>query len=114
MRRAGILALVLAALPAVVLVLGLGWYRCPILAATGVPCPGCGMTRGAAALLRLDFAGAWQSHPMIYPLLILLGWWGLRYLLGRLTYRESLFTGCVFAAATVLCWFVRYGSTFLI
>lgn len=30
---------------------------CPMLEATGVPCPGCGLTRGAVASLHLDWAG---------------------------------------------------------
>lgn len=29
---------------------------CPMLEATGVPCPGCGLTRGAVATLHLDWA----------------------------------------------------------
>ncbi|MBC8570765.1 DUF2752 domain-containing protein [Zongyangia hominis] len=58
----------------ILLILGVGllfwllphFYRCPLYAVTGVPCPGCGITRGAAALLRLDFAGAWQANPSVY------------------------------------------------
>ena len=33
---------------------------------TGLPCPGCGMTRAFIRLLHLDFAGAWQMHPFVY------------------------------------------------
>ncbi len=29
---------------------------CPMVLATGYPCPGCGMTRAAFCVLRLDFA----------------------------------------------------------
>ena len=32
----------------------------------GIPCPGCGMTRAAIGLLRLDFAGAWCYNPLIF------------------------------------------------
>ena len=39
---------------------------CPIKAATGLPCPGCGLTRGCMALLRLDFAGAFHWHPLSF------------------------------------------------
>ncbi len=39
-------------------------FGCPIKRITGLPCPGCGMTRGCAALLRLDFAEAFRWHPL--------------------------------------------------
>ena len=52
--------LVLAA--AVLLVL----WKCPFRYILGVPCPGCGMTRALYCALRLDFAGAWKYHPLIY------------------------------------------------
>jgi hypothetical protein len=40
---------------------------------TGTPCPGCGLTRAALALLRGDFAGATAIHPLIWICLPLLG-----------------------------------------
>ena len=42
---------------------GLG---CPILKWTGIPCFGCGMTRAVISLVHLDFAMAWQYHPMVF------------------------------------------------
>ena len=39
---------------------------CPIKFMTGVPRPGCGMTRAVTSCLRLDFAGAFYYHPL-YP-----------------------------------------------
>ncbi len=36
---------------------------------TGLLCPGCGVSRMCLALLRLDFAEAWQYNPMILLLL---------------------------------------------
>jgi hypothetical protein len=55
---------------------------CPIALLTGVPCPGCGMTRAASALLRGDLTLALDYHPLI-PLIAMLtvagwGWWLLR------------------------------------
>jgi len=41
---------------------GLPSWNCPILAATGIPCPGCGLTRASMALIRGDFASSFQIH----------------------------------------------------
>lgn len=43
-----------------------GLYHCPLRWGLGIECPGCGMTRAAACLLRLDFAGAWRMHPLVF------------------------------------------------
>lgn len=40
---------------------------CPLLLLTGLQCPACGMTRAAAALLRLDFTAAFSYHAL-WPL----------------------------------------------
>lgn len=37
---------------------------CPLRAATGVPCPLCGMTTSVTAVTHLDFAGALAANPM--------------------------------------------------
>lgn len=61
------LALVLAGLP--------GW-PCPLKAATGVPCPGCGLSRATAALLRGDLYTSLATHayaPLILLALLLTG-----------------------------------------
>ena len=42
---------------------------CPFRAATGLPCPGCGMTRAMVSLGRLDLDGAMRLHPFSLPLL---------------------------------------------
>jgi hypothetical protein len=44
---------------------------CPFHATTGVPCPGCGMTRACAALARGDLATAWHHHPFSFALVAL-------------------------------------------
>lgn len=68
-QRLALLVLALAVLGAFV-VISVLWipYRCPLRWTFGISCPGCGMTRAAMALLRLDFAGAFLAHPGIYPL----------------------------------------------
>lgn len=49
--------------------------------ALGLPCPGCGLTRGVAHLLQGDLARAMTLHPLA-PLVAVdaavgWGWWGL-------------------------------------
>jgi len=41
---------------------------CPTVLITGFPCPGCGMTRAVFAVLRGNFALAWEMHPFVYVL----------------------------------------------
>ena len=54
---------------------------CPILYFTGVPCPGCGMSRAALALCRGHLREALGYHPLIFlaPFLVwaIVGKWGV-------------------------------------
>ena len=63
-RKAAEMA-VFAAVVAVCYLLGAG---CLIQRVTGFPCPGCGMTRAALALVKGDFAGAMALHGMVWSL----------------------------------------------
>lgn len=38
---------------------------CPFALATGIACPGCGMTRAASMLLRGDLSSAVAFHPLV-------------------------------------------------
>ena len=64
---------VLGAYVAVAWLLGL---PCPIEHFTGVRCPGCGMTRAVAALVKGQWTQAFGHHGMVWslPLLALLFW----------------------------------------
>lgn len=62
----------LAALLAVLIAAALGLFLstrifgtvCPVKGLTGFPCPGCGMTRAWAAVLRGELGTAWECHPL--------------------------------------------------
>lgn len=44
-----------------------GWLPFPVCgfrALSGLPCPGCGLTRSLTALLHLDFGAAWSWNPL--------------------------------------------------
>ena len=67
-RRAALGFALRGAALSVLLVLALvayafGW-GCPFLSLTGIPCPGCGLTRAWLAVLRLDFAEAFRLNFM--------------------------------------------------
>lgn len=55
---------------------------CPFALLTGHACPGCGMTRALAYLVRGDFDRALLYHPLA-PVLTLVGIAGLVWLMGR-------------------------------
>lgn len=38
---------------------------------TGVGCPGCGLTRAGASLVRGDLVAAWAFHPLVF---VAAGW----------------------------------------
>ena len=47
---------------------------CLIRELTGIPCPGCGMSRAWFAALRLDLGAAFSLHPMFWSVPVLLGY----------------------------------------
>lgn len=61
-RREGLLIVGAGAAHLGLSLAGLPGWTCPILAATGVPCPGCGLTRATLELLRGDFLQSFQIH----------------------------------------------------
>lgn len=68
------IAIGLLAIAAVLLILDTG---CMFYHITGIPCPGCGITRAYLAAFRLDFTQAFRMHPLwpvTVPLLILSLW----------------------------------------
>lgn len=63
---------------------------CPFRRLTGVPCPGCGLTRAVVALAHGDVAGAVALHPLALPAVTvaigILGVWVVRGQLPRTTW----------------------------
>lgn len=68
--------LLLLALAAGVLLLWL-WRElpCVIRSLTGIPCPGCGMTRAWLACFRLRLGEAFSYHPMFWSIPVLAAYW---------------------------------------
>lgn len=57
---------------------------CPLVLMTGLPCPGCGMTRAALLFLTGHWRQAFAMHPFFYVLLFLsAAFFVSRYILGR-------------------------------
>ncbi len=87
---------------------------CPLHAATGIQCPGCGSQRAAHALLNGDIGRAWQNNPLLLfflPYLIIAGLaeYAQIHVLGKkgsdfLTSRIVIWT---FFAIIVLFWIFR-------
>lgn len=71
---------------------------CPMVIATGLPCPGCGLSRAAWFLLTGQFDRAFSMHPMAVWWLLLIVYFGVkRYVTGRGVTKLFL------AALTVVC-----------
>lgn len=57
---------------------------CPMILLTGLPCPGCGLTRAFFSIFSLDFVKAFNLNPSVYGWLILFIYIFItRYIRGR-------------------------------
>lgn len=83
------------------------YVTCPLLALTGLACPGCGGLRATHDLVHLDLAAAWSMNPLwvvVAPVLVALwGTWLVRAWQGRPGLRVPVWVG--WAALTVLVLF---------
>lgn len=101
----GLLVLAVMAALAMLTAVTLGW-NCPVQHFTGVPCPGCGLSRAAMALLRLDFDAAFRYHPMVFvlPPVVLYAPFGKKPLLGSKTRERVLLWGTMALWTAVWVW----------
>lgn len=89
---------------------------CPFALATGMACPGCGMTRAAGQLLRGDFGAAVAYHPLIpaIALLTAVGWgWFVLRRTGRVRPMSNrTLNGVLIATAVALVavWVIRLAT----
>ncbi|MEM6960247.1 MAG: DUF2752 domain-containing protein [Myxococcota bacterium] len=51
---------------------------CGLKRMIGLPCPGCGLSRGTEALLRGDLVTMWNMHPLTPIVFLLCGWFCLQ------------------------------------
>lgn len=75
---------------------------CPIRFFTGVSCPGCGMTRALAALLRLDFSLALEMHPLVFLLPIAAVIYFVRRLIPKKALRLIYISALILLAAVYI------------
>lgn len=61
-RKLALTVLAVGALLIGLFALGISAWPCPVLHATGIPCPGCGLTRATLFLLRGDFRASLTYH----------------------------------------------------
>ena len=80
---------------------------CPMLLITGIPCPGCGMSRALLLLLTGHPAESVKMHPLaplVLVILIYIGW--NRYIIGRKSKMIPLFAG-IGIVLLVTCYLIR-------
>ena len=66
------------AVAALYLLLAAIGHGCPIRWITGIPCPGCGLSRAYLAFFRLVFREAFACHPLFWAVPVMFGavfWW---------------------------------------
>jgi hypothetical protein len=71
-RRDGLIILGAGAAHLGLSLAGLPGWECPILAVTGIPCPGCGLTHATMQLLNGDVVASLQTHAFAPVLLFAL------------------------------------------
>ncbi len=102
-------ALVAAVLGLVLLLRWLTGVNCIVRRIFGVPCPCCGMTRAALALLRGDLSGSLAAHPMLLPAILGILLVAHRGHFGRMT-RLADVLAILCAASVAVCYVLRLAA----
>lgn len=80
------------------------YLSCPIRFFSGIPCPGCGMTRAVIAALKFNFREAYQYHPLII-IMPLMGLWCVKS--SKLSRKTNYIIIGVAVTAFAACYIVR-------
>ncbi|MCI9456522.1 MAG: DUF2752 domain-containing protein [Oscillospiraceae bacterium] len=86
------------------------FYRCPFYAITGIPCPGCGMTRALLSALRMEWRQALHWNPMVYPLALCCGYAAVCFLMGRTRQAASIRFWGIVGVLLLAVWLLRLPS----
>lgn len=116
-RKFALVVLCGSALLVALFAIGIPAWPCPFFHATGIPCPGCGLTRAAVLLLRGDVRASLTYHAFAPVFLLgfsLIGAAGMLPERTRLSFIEKLVvferrTGIVFIllVGLILYWLAR-------
>lgn len=82
-------------------------YRCPIYSAFQLPCPGCGITRAAVSLLKLDFKQAFYYNPSIYPIALSAVLLTVMYFFKKLNHKIVNFVVWINFTILISVWLIR-------
>lgn len=89
------------------------FYRCPFYSITGIPCPGCGMTRAFLAAVRMDWRQALRWNPMVYPFALCCLYAVVCFLAGWEKRARSLKLWGIAGAGLLAVWLIRLPSIFM-
>ncbi len=86
---------------------------CPLVILTGLPCPGCGLSRAVWFLLLGQPVRSLRMHPLgIFWLLLLIAFLGDRYLAGKPHTKGLALYAALLCAATLILYLYRMAAFF--
>ena len=86
---------------------------CPMVILTGLPCPGCGLSRAVWYLLTGQIRRSFLLHPLgVFWILFILYFFVNRYFLGKKVTKAMLIYLCILLLATLFLYFFRMVTIF--